>query len=88
MMCKGGAKLKIDGAQAVIECLKNEGVEIVFGYPGGQVLPLYDALYKAQFPHILTSMSKGRYMLPMVMPDPPVKLVFALRLPDRERRTW
>ena len=31
MMCKGGAKLKIDGAQAVIECLKNEGVEYFFG---------------------------------------------------------
>ena len=59
MMCKGGAKLKIDGAQAVIECLKNEGVEIVFGYPGGQVLPLYDALYKAQFPHILTRHEQG-----------------------------
>ena len=59
MMCKGGAKLKIDGAQAVIECLKNEGVEIVFGYPGGQVLPLYDALYKAEFPHILTRHEQG-----------------------------
>ncbi|SEJ58909.1 Thiamine pyrophosphate enzyme, N-terminal TPP binding domain [Propionispira arboris] len=33
------------GAQAVVECLVEEGVEIVFGYPGGMILPLYDALY-------------------------------------------
>jgi len=32
------------GAQAVVECLVEEGVEIVFGYPGGMILPLYDAL--------------------------------------------
>lgn len=47
------------GADAVIECLKQEGVEVVFGYPGGQVLPLYDALYRAEFPHILTRHEQG-----------------------------
>lgn len=51
--------MRISGAQAVIECLKQEDVEIVFGYPGGAVLTLYDALYEAQFPHILTRHEQG-----------------------------
>lgn len=51
--------MRMKGAQAVIESLKNEGVEIVFGYPGGAVLTLYDALYEADFPHILTRHEQG-----------------------------
>lgn len=47
------------GAEAVIECLKREEVEIVFGYPGGAVLTLYDALYNANFPHVLTRHEQG-----------------------------
>ncbi|VBB07619.1 acetolactate synthase large subunit biosynthetic [Lucifera butyrica] len=47
------------GAEAIIECLKQEGVDVVFGYPGGSVLTLYDALYKANFPHILTRHEQG-----------------------------
>lgn len=47
------------GAQAVIESLKNEGVEVVFGYPGGAVLTLYDVLYKAEFPHVLARHEQG-----------------------------
>lgn len=33
------------GAKAVVECLREQGVEIIFGYPGGMILPMYDALY-------------------------------------------
>ncbi|SMC53161.1 biosynthetic-type acetolactate synthase large subunit [Sporomusa malonica] len=51
--------MKMLGAEAVIECLRAEGVEMVFGYPGGCVLTLYDALYKAQFPHVLTRHEQG-----------------------------
>lgn len=51
--------MKILGSDIVIECLKQEGVEVVFGYPGGQVLPLYDALYRAEFPHILARHEQG-----------------------------
>ncbi|MBC8016845.1 MAG: biosynthetic-type acetolactate synthase large subunit [Sporomusaceae bacterium] len=47
------------GADIIIESLKKEGVEVVFGYPGGAVLPLYDALYKANFPHILARHEQG-----------------------------
>lgn len=49
----------INGAQAVIESLKKEGVKVVFGYPGGAVLTLYDELYKMNFPHILTRHEQG-----------------------------
>ncbi|MCX9013015.1 MAG: acetolactate synthase large subunit [Candidatus Methanoperedens sp.] len=46
-------KTKMSGAKAVIESLSQEGVEVIFGYPGGQVLPLYDELYDADVRHIL-----------------------------------
>ena len=49
----------INGAQAVIESLKKEGVKVVFGYPGGAVLTLYDELYKMKFPHVLTKHEQG-----------------------------
>ncbi len=51
--------MKMLGAEAVIECLRRENVEMVFGYPGGCVLTLYDALYRAEFPHILTRHEQG-----------------------------
>ncbi|NLM21215.1 MAG: biosynthetic-type acetolactate synthase large subunit [Peptococcaceae bacterium] len=51
--------MKISGAQAIIQCFKQENVEVVFGYPGGAVLTLYDALYEANFPHILPRHEQG-----------------------------
>jgi acetolactate synthase-1/2/3 large subunit len=44
------------GAQIILECLKRQGVDTIFGYPGGAVIPLYDALYKNKehFKHVLT----------------------------------
>ncbi|AET69469.1 acetolactate synthase, large subunit, biosynthetic type [Desulfosporosinus orientis DSM 765] len=47
------------GAEAIIQSLKNEEVDVVFGYPGGSVLTLYDALYQANFRHILTKHEQG-----------------------------
>lgn len=49
----------ITGAEAIIESLKKENVDVVFGYPGGAVLTLYDALYQAEFNHILTKHEQG-----------------------------
>ena len=49
----------MSGAQAVIASLKAEGVELVFGYPGGSALPLYDALYDSGITHILTRHEQG-----------------------------
>jgi acetolactate synthase-1/2/3 large subunit len=51
--------LLMSGAQAVIASLKAEGVELVFGYPGGSALPLYDALYDSGITHILTRHEQG-----------------------------
>lgn len=44
---------KISGAQALIKSFKNEGVEVIFGFPGGRVLPIYDALFDSDITHIL-----------------------------------
>ncbi len=46
--------MKMTGAKILIECLKKEGVEVLFGYPGGQVLPIFDQLYDAPIKFILT----------------------------------
>lgn len=47
------------GAEVLIDCLKNEGVDTVFGYPGGSVLPLYDKLYDSDLRHILVRHEQG-----------------------------
>ena len=51
----------LTGAEIVVECLKEQGVDTVFGYPGGAILNIYDALYKHQdeITHILTSHEQG-----------------------------
>ena len=51
--------MSITGAQVVLECLKREGVEVVFGYPGGANIPLYDALYNSPIRHILVRHEQG-----------------------------
>lgn len=53
--------MKLSGAEILIECLKEQGVDTVFGFPGGAVLYIYDALYKAQeeITHVLTSHEQG-----------------------------
>jgi len=56
-----GVKMKLTGAQIVIECLKEQNIDTVFGFPGGTVLNIYDELYKARdvIRHILTSHEQG-----------------------------
>ena len=53
--------MQLTGSQIVIECLKEQGVDTVFGYPGGAILNVYDELYKHQneIKHILTSHEQG-----------------------------
>ena len=53
--------MQLNGAEIVIECLKEQGVDTVFGYPGGAILNVYDALYKHkdEITHILTSHEQG-----------------------------
>ncbi len=53
--------MRLTGAEIVVECLKEQGVDTVFGYPGGTILNVYDALYKhsSEITHILTSHEQG-----------------------------
>lgn len=51
--------MQLSGAAAVVRCLIEQGVDTVFGYPGGQIMPLYDALYEAPLRHILTVHEQG-----------------------------
>ncbi len=53
--------MKLNGSQILIECLKEQGVDTVFGYPGGAILNIYDELYKHsdEIRHVLTSHEQG-----------------------------
>ncbi len=53
--------MQLSGAEIVVECLKEQGVDTVFGYPGGTILNVYDALYKhsSEIRHVLTSHEQG-----------------------------
>ncbi len=53
--------MQLNGSEIVVECLKEQGVDTVFGYPGGTILNIYDALYKhsSEIRHILTSHEQG-----------------------------
>ncbi len=53
--------MQLTGAQVIIECLKEQGVDTVFGYPGGAILNVYDELYKHsdEIKHVLTSHEQG-----------------------------
>jgi acetolactate synthase-1/2/3 large subunit len=52
--------MRMTAAKALVECMKREGVEVVFGYPGGAVLPLYDVLYdEKDIRHILVRHEQG-----------------------------
>ncbi len=53
--------MQLNGSEIVVECLKEQGVDTVFGYPGGAILNIYDALYKhsSEINHVLTSHEQG-----------------------------
>ncbi len=48
-----GSTDKVNGAKALIKCLEKEGVDTLFGYPGGQIIPFYNELYDSDLRHIL-----------------------------------
>lgn len=51
--------MKLKGSQAIVKLLQEQGVDTVFGYPGGQVIPLFDALYDAPLKNVLTAHEQG-----------------------------
>ncbi len=58
---KKSGTVKISGSEAVIKCLQAEGIDTIFGYPGGAIMPIYDALYQYQdvVNHILVRHEQG-----------------------------
>ena len=52
-------KKTLNGAEVTLECLKREGVEIIFGYPGGSAIPLFDALYDSNMKVVLSRHEQG-----------------------------
>ena len=84
--------MRATGAFALIDSLKRHGVEHIFGYPGGAILPIYDELYRAEeaggIHHISwCATSKLHPMLQMPTPDPREKLGFVLGPPVLEPPT-
>ena len=68
-------KQVLNGSEIVLECLKEQGVDTVFGYPGGAILNIYDELYKQsdKIHHVLTSHDTvqdryGYFRLPSSLP--------------------
>ena len=62
------------GAEVVINALMDQGVDVIFGYPGGAVLPIYDALFKQNaLRHILVRQEAARCTRPRAMPAPPAR---------------
>lgn len=51
--------MRITGADLMVQCLLEQGVNTVFGYPGGAILPFYDALRESEIRHILTAHEQG-----------------------------
>ncbi len=60
-LAKTKQKLHISGAEAVVKCLLEEGADLIYGYPGGAIMPVYDELYKYQdkINHVLTRHEQG-----------------------------
>ncbi len=79
---------QLNGAQIVLECLKEQGVDTVFGYPGGAILNIYDELYKqSEKSHIsLLLMSRELLMQQTDMQEQQEKSECVLQPVDREQQ--
>lgn len=82
--------MQLTGAEIVVECLKEQGVDTVFGYPGGTILNVYDALYKHsdEINHILTSHEQGAAHAADGYARATGKTGYALLLAGRGLRIW
>ena len=84
--------MELTGAQILMECLLEQGVDTVFGYPGGAVLNIYDALYqyRDRIRHITTAheQAAAHGAERRAMPEPAEGRGSALPPPGREPPTW
>ena len=81
--------MQINGSQIMIECLLEQGVDTIFGYPGGSILNVYDELYRSKdrIRHVLTSHEQELPMRQTVMLEQQEKLACVWQRADREQRT-
>ena len=79
---------EMTGAQIVVQALKDQGVDTVFGYPGGAVLPIYDEIFKDTASAISWSgTSRARPMRPRATPAPPASRAWCWSPPAPARPT-
>ena len=80
--------MELNGSQIVLEVLKEQGVDTVFGYPGGTILNIFDELYKYgdTFNHVLTSHEQGASHGQTAMPAQRVRWACALQHPAPAQR--
>ena len=78
--------MQLNGSQIIIECLKEQGVDTVFGYPGGTILNVYDELYR--HPEIRHVLSRERLMRRTDTPGLPGKWASAWLPAVREPPIW
>jgi acetolactate synthase-1/2/3 large subunit len=84
-----GTNKKISGAEAVIRCLLEEGVDLVYGYPGG-IMPVYDELYKFkdQLHHVLVRHEQGATHAAQDLQDTGRKVGVAIATSGPGAKTW
>lgn len=82
--------MQLTGAEIIIECLKEQKVDTVFGYPGGAILNVYDALYKHsdEIHHVLTSHEQGASHAADGYARATGKVGVCLATSDLELQTW
>ena len=78
--------MQLTGSQVIIECLKEQGVDTVFGYPGGAILNVYDELYKhPEIRHVLTSHEQGASHAAAICEDDKLDLALDLIKKAKEK---
>ncbi len=75
------------GAELVVAALRQQGIETVFGYPGGAIMPIYDALYDGGVEHILCRHEQGAAIHAIGIAAQHKTLRFVWQLPDQEPPT-
>lgn len=80
--------MKLTGARILMECLREQKVDTIFGYPGGTILNVYDALYDCkEITHILTSHEQGPLTRRTATPAAPARWACASPPPAPVQRT-
>ena len=82
--------MRVTGAEAIIHCLLAEGVDLIYGYPGGAIMPVYDELYKFQdkLTHILTRHEQGATHAAQGYARVSGKVGVAMLLQDQGQPIW